>query len=123
MQRYQERLRSTSAELARFQSPPSSSLTKLSNDPRLISPLKWRTQHMFTLGSASERLSPERSLPKDVSVDRISPVVRMDPTRNVGLVYDIPRADLDFLDGTPEPVSERKKSQERSGSAKTPKSQ
>lgn len=65
---------------------------------------------MFTLGSTSEHLSPERTLPKDPSIARISPVVQMDSERNVGYVYDIPREDLDFLDGTPEPVSNRSKS-------------
>lgn len=69
---------------------------------------------MFTLGSTSEHLSPEKTLPKDPSVARISPVVRMDSERNVGYVYDIPREDLDFLDGTPEPVSSRSKSENAS---------
>ena len=117
MQRYQERLRSTSAELARFQSPPSSSTTRISNDPRLISPLKWRTQHMFTLGSASEHLSPERTLPRDTSAARVSPIVQLDPQKNVGYIYDIPREDLDFLDGTPEPVQGSENAQKRADGA------
>ena len=71
---------------------------------------------MFTLGSASEHLSPERTLPRDTSAARVSPIVQLDPLKNVGYIYDVPREDLDFLDGTPEPVqgSEKGKEEEKS---------
>ena len=104
------RLRSTSAELARFQSPlvlddealerPAPHLPAQVADPAHV--------HARERERASE---PRADAPEGHERGNVSPIVQLDPLKNVGYIYDVPREDLDFLDGTPEPVqgSERER--------------
>ena len=46
----------------------------------------------------------------------MSPIIQLDPLKNVGYIYDVPREDLDFLDGTPEPVQGSEKGEKEAKS-------
>ena len=93
MQRYQERLRSTSAELARFQSP-------LVLDEALERPAPHLPAQVADPAHVHARERERTPGPRADAPEGHEP----DPLRNVGYIYDVPREDLDFLDGTPEPV-------------------